>query len=68
MLSLFKKGQLDVFLEELSIMTDADFANAERMKFIFNKFDIYEAEWRFFFTRPNRFNFSAASFNAGTKA
>ena len=42
MLTLFKNGQFDVFLETLSKMTEADFANKEVMKSIANKFDIYE--------------------------
>ncbi len=43
MLTIFKNGQFDVFLKELSKMTDADFSNAELMKSVSNKFDIYEA-------------------------
>lgn len=42
MLTLFKNGRFDVFLEELSKMTEADFANPELMKAVSNKFDIYE--------------------------
>jgi len=42
MLTIFKNGQFDVFLEELSKMTEEDFADAALMKTISNKFDIYE--------------------------
>lgn len=43
MLTLFKNGQFDFFLAQLSTMTEADFANTELMKSISVKFDIYEA-------------------------
>ena len=42
MLTIFKNGQFDVFLEELSKMTTEDFSNKELMKSVSNKFDIYE--------------------------
>lgn len=42
MLTIFKNGRFDVFLEELSTMTEADFANAEFMTEFSAKFDIYE--------------------------
>lgn len=42
MLTLFKNGQFDVFLEQLSKMTDDDFSNMELMKSFSAKFDIYE--------------------------
>jgi hypothetical protein len=42
MLTIFKNGQFDVFLEELSKMTQEDFSNKELMKTVSNKFDIYE--------------------------
>jgi quercetin dioxygenase-like cupin family protein len=42
MLTLFKNGRFDVFLEKLSKMTEADFANPELMKSVSNEFDIYE--------------------------
>ena len=42
MLTIFKNGQFDVFLETLSKMTAEDFSNAELMKSVSNKFDIYE--------------------------
>ena len=42
MLTLFKNGQFDVFLETLSKMTEEDFSNKELMKSVSNKFDIYE--------------------------
>jgi len=43
MLTIFKNGQFDVFLAELSTMTEADFANVELMRSFSTKFDIYEA-------------------------
>jgi len=42
MLTIFKDGQFDVFLEELSKMTEEDFSNTELMKSVSHKFDIYE--------------------------
>ena len=42
MLTLFKNGQFDVFLEELSQMSEAQFADAIFMKEFSAKFDIYE--------------------------
>jgi quercetin dioxygenase-like cupin family protein len=42
MLTIFKNGQFDIFLEEISKMTEKDFANEEKIKSISNKFDIYE--------------------------
>lgn len=42
MLTIFRNGQFDIFLEELSKMTEADFADAELMKEVSAKFDIYE--------------------------
>lgn len=42
MLTLFKNGQFDLFLEELSKMGAADFADAEKMKSVSAKYDIYE--------------------------
>lgn len=42
MLTIFKNGQFDVFLEELSKMNEEDFSNEELMKSVSNKFDIYE--------------------------
>lgn len=41
MLTLFKNGRFDVFLEELSHMTSDDFADKEGMKAFSAKFDIY---------------------------
>lgn len=41
MLSIFKNGQFDIFLERLSSMTDDDFANKEVMKNLNAEFDIY---------------------------
>lgn len=42
MLIIFKNGQFDIFLEQLSTMTQEDFSNAELMKSFSAKFDIYE--------------------------
>ncbi len=42
MLTIFKNGQFDVYLERLSKMTDEDFANADLMKSVSAEFDIYE--------------------------
>jgi len=42
MLTIFKNGEFDVFLEELSKMTDEDFSNKELMKAVSHQFDIYE--------------------------
>ncbi len=42
MLTIFKNGRFDVFLAELSKMTEANFADAEFMKNFAEKFDIYE--------------------------
>ena len=41
-LTIFKNGQFDIFLEQLSTMTQEDFSNAELMKSFSAKFDIYE--------------------------
>lgn len=42
MLTLFKNGQFDLFLERLSKMTDSDFADKELMRSTSAEFDIYE--------------------------
>ena len=42
MLTIFKNGAFDVFLEGLSTMTEVDFADEELMKAYSAKFDIYE--------------------------
>ena len=42
MLTIFKNGEFDIFLEELSHMTQDDFSNKEFMKSFSAKFDIYE--------------------------
>lgn len=42
MLTIFKNGQFDVFLEELSTLTKADFANENFMRSFSEGFDIYE--------------------------
>ncbi|MEM1119130.1 MAG: cupin domain-containing protein, partial [Bacteroidota bacterium] len=41
MLSIFKDGQFDLYLERLSTMEDADFADEELMKKVNAEFDIY---------------------------
>ena len=43
MLTIFKNGQFDLYLEKLSKMTDADFADQELMKSTSAEFDIYES-------------------------
>jgi quercetin dioxygenase-like cupin family protein len=42
MLTIFKDGAFDVFLEELSTMGAADFADAQLMTELSAKFDIFE--------------------------
>jgi len=42
MLTIFKNGQFDLYLEKLSKMTEEEFADAELMKAISAEFDIYE--------------------------
>jgi quercetin dioxygenase-like cupin family protein len=42
MLSIFKNGQFDLYLEKLSKMSDNDFADSELMKTTAAEFDIYE--------------------------
>ncbi len=42
MLTIFKNGEFDIFLEQLSTMTEDDFSNQELMKSFSAKFDIYE--------------------------
>ena len=42
MLTLFKNGQFDLYLERLSKMSDSDFANKNLMKSVSAEFDIYE--------------------------
>lgn len=44
MLSIFKNGQFDLYLERLSKMSDDDFADAELMTAVSAEFDIYEEE------------------------
>lgn len=44
MLTIFKNGRFDIFLEELSTMTETQFSNAEFMTSFSAKFDIYEEE------------------------
>lgn len=42
MLTIFKNGQFDLYLEKLSKLSDSDFEDAEKMKSISAEFDIYE--------------------------
>jgi quercetin dioxygenase-like cupin family protein len=42
MLSIFKNGQFDLYLEKLSKMSDDEFADIELMKSISAEYDIYE--------------------------
>ncbi len=42
MLTIFKDGQFDLFLEKLSTMTEADFADEDLMRAVAEEFDIYE--------------------------
>ena len=42
MLTIFKDGEFDIFLERLSTMTELEFSNQEFMKSLSEKFDIYE--------------------------
>ncbi|MFS4494316.1 cupin domain-containing protein [Maribacter sp. 2308TA10-17] len=42
MLSIFLKGQFDLYLEHLSKMSESDFEDAELMKSVSAEFDIYE--------------------------
>jgi quercetin dioxygenase-like cupin family protein len=42
MLTLFKNGRFDVFLQQLSTLTEDDFSDAQRMKSLSAEFDIYE--------------------------
>ncbi len=42
MLTIFKNGQFDIFLEELSTMTKSDFGDKAGMDAFKAKFDIYE--------------------------
>jgi len=43
MLTLFKNGEFDVFLETLSKMTADDFADLALMRSVSEKYDIYES-------------------------
>ena len=42
MLTIFKNGQFDLYLERLSKMSDSDFADKDLMKSVSAEFDIYE--------------------------
>lgn len=42
MLTVFKNGEFDIFLEQLSTMSESDFSNAALMTAFSAKFDIYE--------------------------
>ncbi|WP_053405827.1 cupin domain-containing protein [Persicobacter sp. CCB-QB2] len=44
MLTIFKNGRFDQYLEKLSKMSDSDFADAELMTSVSAEFDIYEQE------------------------
>ncbi|MFD2587005.1 cupin domain-containing protein [Croceitalea marina] len=44
MLTIFKNGQFDLYLNRLSTMSDEDFENTELMKTVSAEFDIYEEE------------------------
>ena len=44
MLTIFKNGQFDLYLERLSQMSDSDFEDSELMKKVSSEFDIYEEE------------------------
>lgn len=44
MLSIFKNGQFDLYLDKLSKMADIDFENTELMQAISAEYDIYEQE------------------------
>ena len=41
MLTIFKNGQFDLYLEKLSGMTDEEFADQELMRSVSADFDIY---------------------------
>jgi quercetin dioxygenase-like cupin family protein len=43
MLTIFKNGQFDLYLEKLSTLTDEDFANKELMTALSAEVDIYES-------------------------
>ncbi|MEZ4740789.1 MAG: cupin domain-containing protein [Flavobacteriales bacterium] len=43
MLTIFKNGAFDVFLKELSTMTAEQFADADLMRSVSEKYDIYSA-------------------------
>ncbi len=42
MLTIFKNGQFDLYLEKLSRLSESDFENPELMKSISEAYDIYE--------------------------
>ena len=44
MLTIFKNGRFDVYLETLSTLTKDDFADKEAMKSLSEEFDIYVGE------------------------
>ncbi len=44
MLTIFKNGQFDRYLEKLSTLPEEAFANVELMKQISAEFDVYEEE------------------------
>lgn len=43
MLTIFKNGQFDLYLDKLSKMSDSDFEDTELMKSVSVQFDIYES-------------------------
>lgn len=53
MLSIFKNGQFDLYLEHLSKMSDDDFKNEELMEQVNAKFDVYKEVVQFYSTKPD---------------
>ncbi len=43
MLTIFKQGRFDLFLERMSHLSDEEFQDTERMKSLAEEFDIYES-------------------------
>jgi hypothetical protein len=41
MISIFVNGRFDEYLEKMATLSEADFANTEKMKAINEEFDIY---------------------------
>ena len=42
MLTIFKNGQFDLYLEKISTLSDSDFKDTQKMKELSAEFDIYE--------------------------